>query len=159
VFGRGAEEIAALAAAGIESTVVPGVSSAVAAPAAAGIPVTARHLSSGFTVITAHQDPANDRVLDWDALARLGTTLVVLMGAARAGDLAARLISGGMDPATPVAVVGDATTAAQHEQRTTLAELPTLTVVSPSVIVIGAVAALDLRSFSPLLTTASGGTR
>lgn len=152
VFGRGGEELAALRTAGIDAVVVPGVSSAVAAPAAAGIPLTSRHASSGFTVVTAHQDPANDQVLDWGALARLGTTLVVLMGAARARSIALRLIAAGMAADTPVAVVTDATLATQREQRMTLGELGTEPVESPSVIVVGAVAALDLRPHLLALT-------
>ena len=96
VFGRGAEELIALRDAGIATEVVPGVSSAIAAPTAAGIPLTTRLASSGFTVITAHQDPANDRTLNWDALATLGTTLVILMGAARARAIRDRLIAGGL---------------------------------------------------------------
>jgi uroporphyrin-III C-methyltransferase len=154
VFGRGAEEIAALHAAGIATEVVPGVSSAIAGPAAAGIPLTSRHASSGFTVVTAHQDPTNDRVLDWDALARLGTTLVVLMGARRARAIAERLVAGGMAADTPVAVITEATQPTQREVRTTLARLGTEPVPNPSVIVIGAVAALDLRSVA-LLTQGS----
>jgi uroporphyrin-III C-methyltransferase len=154
VFGRGAEEIAVLHAAGIATEVVPGVSSAIAGPSAAGIPLTSRHASSGFTVVTAHQDPANDRVLDWDALARLGTTLVVLMGARRARAIAERLVAGGMAPHTPVAVITEATQPTQRELRTTLDRLGVDPVPNPSVIVIGAVAALDLRSVA-LLTQGS----
>ncbi|HEX7094653.1 MAG TPA: uroporphyrinogen-III C-methyltransferase, partial [Acidimicrobiales bacterium] len=146
VFGRAAEELDALIAAGVAVEVVPGVSSAIAAPAAAGIPLTTRRASSGFTVITAHQDPANDRKLDWDALARAGTTLVVLMGAARARAVAERLMAGGMAPHTPVAVVVDATRDTQEVTRTTLERLGVEPVRSPATIVIGAVAALDLRS-------------
>lgn len=154
VFGRGSEELEALHAAGIATEVVPGVSSVLAAPAAAGIPLTSRHASSGFTVVTAHQDPTNDRVLDWDALARLGTTLVVLMGAARARAIADRLLAGGLAPHTPVAVITDATSADQREVRLTLATLGDEPVPNPSVIVIGTVAALDLRSVA-LLTQGS----
>ena len=146
VFGRGAEEIEVLHAAGIATEVVPGVSSVIAAPAAVGISLTSRQLSSGFTVVTAHQDPATDRVLDWDALARLGTTLVVLMGAARARAIAERLVVAGMAGDTPVAVITDATQPTQRELRTTLDQLGVAPVPNPSVIVIGAVAATDLRS-------------
>ena len=145
VFGRGAEELVALRVAGIATDVVPGVSSAIAGPAAAGIPLTSRNASSGFTVVTAHQDPTNDRVLDWDALARLGTTLVVLMGAARARAIADRLLAGGMAADTPVAVITEATRPTQRELRTTLDHLGDEPVPNPSVIVIGAVAAYDLR--------------
>ena len=123
VFGRAAEELIALRDAGIATEVVPGVSSALAAPAAAGIPLTTRLASSGFTVITAHQDPANDRTLDWNALATLGTTLVILMGAARAAAIRDRLIAGGMPASTPVAIIANATQPNQTETRATLAEL------------------------------------
>jgi uroporphyrin-III C-methyltransferase len=149
VFGRGGEEAEALRAAGIAVDVVPGVSSAIAAPAMAGIPVTLRGVSSGFTVVTAHQDPSTDDRLDWGALARLGTTLVVLMGASRAGAVADRLIAGGMPADTPVAVVTSATLPDQHVTRTELGALPTTPVASPSVIVIGEVAAA--RVLDPVL--------
>ena len=141
VFGRGGEELAALRAAGIDATVVPGVTSAIAAPAAADIPVTLRGVSSGFTVVTAHQDPASDRWLDWDALARAGTTLVILMGAARAGQIADRLRAGGMAETTPVAVISSATTTRQSIDRTDLAGLHSLPVANPATIVVGPVAA------------------
>ena len=144
VFGRGGEEALALRAAGVDVSVVPGITSAVAGPAAAGIPVTDRRCSSGFTVVTAHQDPHTDRALDWDALARLGTTLVVLMGAAHAGAVAERLQRGGMDPATPVAVVTAATCDDQQTTRTRLDALASLAVRAPAVIVVGAVAAMDV---------------
>lgn len=150
VFGRGSEEITALHNAGIDTTVVPGVSSALAAATAVGVPLTSRHASSGFTVITAHQDPGNDRVLDWSALARLGTTLVVLMGAARARSIAERLLDEGLDPETPVAIIRDATLPTQSEFRCTLAQLGIEPVGNPATIVIGAVAALDLRSVAVL---------
>ncbi len=146
VFGRAAEELMALRAAGIEAEVVPGISSVLAAPASIGVPLTTRLASSGFTVITAHQEPSTDRTLDWDALARLGTTLVILMGAARATAFRDRLLSAGMAPGTPVAIVTDATLPTEREQRLTLAELGEVPVPNPSVIVIGAVAGLDLRS-------------
>lgn len=141
VFGRGGEEAEALVAAGVEVDVVPGISSAVAGPAAAGIPVTHRGVSSAFTVVTAHQDPATDTELNWDALARLGSTLVILMGAARAGAIRRRLLAAGRAPSTPVAVVTAATTARQRVTRLTLAELGDAPVANPSVIVIGEVAA------------------
>lgn len=141
VFGRGGEEALELRAAGIPVDEVPGITSAIAAPAAAGIPVTMRGISSGFTVVTAHQDPNTDLWLDWDALAKTGTTLVILMGASRIAQISDRLIAGGMDPATPVAAVRAATTADQDVQRTTLADLPNLTVTNPSTLVVGGVAA------------------
>ncbi len=144
VFGRGGEEAEALGAAGVDVQVVPGITSAVAAPALAGIPVTMRGAAGGFTVITAHQDPAADETLDWDALARTGTTLVILMGAARAAKIARRLTEAGMASHTPVGVVTAASTASERVDRTTLAGLARLKVTSPAVIVVGAVAACDV---------------
>ena len=150
VFGRGGEEAAALREAGVGVEVVPGVTSAVAAPAAAGIPVTLRGVSSGFTVVTAHQDPSSPRWLNWDALAQAGTTLVILMGAARAEQIADRLRAGGMADDTPVAVISAATTRSQRVDRTDLAGLRHLRVASPATIVVGAVAATDVLSISEL---------
>jgi uroporphyrin-III C-methyltransferase len=151
VFGRGGEEAEHLRAHRIAVEVVPGVSSSIAAPAAAGIPVTMRGIASGVTVVTAHQDPAATRNgagngLDWDALARAGTTLVVLMGAARARSVSQRLIAGGMRPDMPVAVITSATNPDQLIDRTTLAELGEMPVCNPSTIVIGEVAALDVTA-------------
>jgi uroporphyrin-III C-methyltransferase len=100
VFGRGGEEAEALAAAGVEFEVVPGISSSVAAPAAAGIPVTHRGVAAGFSVVTGHRR-AGEPDLDWRSLARVGGTIVVLMGVSRRAAIAAELIAGGLDPATP----------------------------------------------------------
>src|SRR6516165_3224498 len=106
VFGRGGEEAAALAAAGIPFEVVPGVTSALAAPAYAGIPVTHRGVASHVTVVTGHEDPAKGRAdVDWERLAGVGGTLVVLMGAGRVGVIAERLLAGGLPAGTPVAAV------------------------------------------------------
>ena len=144
VFGRGGEEAIVLAAAGIEVEVVPGVTSAIAAPAAAGIPVTMRAIASGFTVVSAHQDPATLRRLDWNALAAGGTTLIILMGAARAASVADRLLTAGMAPVTPVAVISSAMTAHQHVQRCELVGLGRLAIESPATIVVGEVAGFDV---------------
>lgn len=152
VFGRGGEEAEALIAHGIAVEVVPGVSSSIAAPAAAGIPVTMRGIASGVTIVTAHQDPANEHGLDWSALARTGTTLVVLMGAARARLVADRLVTGGLAPETPVAIITSATCPDQSIHRTTLGRLGTEPVRNPSTLVIGAVAALDVTAVSSLLS-------
>ncbi len=145
VFGRGGEEALDLSTAGIQVEVVPGISSAVAGPAAAGIPVTHRGMASAFTVVTAHQDPASDVILDWSALARLGSTLVVLMGAARAAAIGERLLAEGMNPATPVAIVVSATTDEQQVTRLSLDELGADPVPNPAIIVIGPVAALRVQ--------------
>ena len=157
MFGRGGEEATALGSAGIDVEVVPGVTSAVAAPAAAGIPVTMRGVASGFTVVTAHQDPSSGGWLDWDALARAGTTLVILMGAARAEQVADRLRAGGMEDDTPVAVITAATTSTQHIKRTNLEGLRRLRVRSPATIVVGAVAAADVLALSELSALTAQG--
>jgi uroporphyrin-III C-methyltransferase len=156
VFGRGGEEAEVLVANGIAVEVVPGVSSSVAAPAAAGIPVTMRGIASGVTIVTAHQDPASESGLDWDALARAGTTLVVMMGAARARLVGERLIAGGMSGATPVAVITSATCPDQVVVRTSLAELGDRPISNPSTIVIGAVAGLDVTAAVSLAALAAG---
>ena len=96
VFGRGGEEAEALAAAGIPFEVVPGITSAIGAAAYAGIPVTHRGVSTHFTVVTGHEDPAKGRTdVDWEALARAGGTLVILMGAGNIDEIARRLVAGG----------------------------------------------------------------
>lgn len=155
VFGRGGEEADALVAAGIDVEVVPGITSALAGPAAAGIPVTHRQVSSAFTVVTAHQDPTTDTSLNWDALARLGTTLVVLMGAARAAKVRDRLLAAGMAADTPVAIVVSATTPHQQVHRLPLAELGAEPVPNPAVIVIGAIAARSVLAPAPIPDHAS----
>ncbi|MCU0269662.1 MAG: uroporphyrinogen-III C-methyltransferase [Acidimicrobiales bacterium] len=147
VFARGGEEAAALQAAGVPFEVVPGISSAVAVPAYAGIPVTMRHSSTSFTVITGHEDPDKGGELDWEAAARLGGTIVVLMGVRRLPRIVARLLAGGLAPDTPAAAIRWGTRPEQHTVRATLATLADHDLASPSTIVIGAVAALDLAWF------------
>jgi uroporphyrin-III C-methyltransferase/precorrin-2 dehydrogenase/sirohydrochlorin ferrochelatase len=109
VFGRGGEEALALAAAGIPHEVVPGISSAIAAPALAGIPVTHRGLATGFVVVSGHAEDAYRPVLE--GLAPRAATVVVLMGLANGPDIAALLLARGWDPATPAAVLLGASTA------------------------------------------------
>lgn len=145
VFGRGGEEAIALARAGLAFEVVPGISSVVAAPAAAGIPVTHRGVSAAFTVVTGHRQQGETPV-NWDALAKFGGTIVVLMGVAERGFIAQALIDGGLSPATPVAAVRSATGPTEHVQRCALHELAQVAVQAPATLVIGAVAALDVRS-------------
>ncbi len=143
VFGRGGEEVEALQHAGIDYEVVPGVSSAFAVPAAAGIPVTHRGLSSSVTVVTGHTgDPTATGGVDWDALGRAGGTLVVLMGMAARSAIAAELMASGRSATTPVAVVHWGTTDRQQVVRTTLDALAEVDLPAPSIIVIGPVAAL-----------------
>jgi uroporphyrin-III C-methyltransferase len=147
VFGRGGEEAQALLDAGIPFEVVPGITSAVAAPAAAGVPVTHRGVAASFTVVTGHRQ-AREPDVDWRALARVGGTVVVLMGVSQRATIAAELIAGGLDPATPVAAVQSATTGDQVTVRCRLDELAEASVTSPAVLVIGAVAALELSAVS-----------
>lgn len=141
VFGRGAEEAAALRAAGIRCEVVPGVTSAIAVPAAAGIPVTSRHFSSGFAVVTG-QECEEAGGLDWDALAAV-PTLVVLMGVERLGGVTSRLLRLGRDPATPAAVIQNGTLETQRTVVGTLATIEALArdaaVEPPATLVVGEV--------------------
>jgi len=123
VFGRGGEEVLALTEAGVAFEVVPGVSSAVAVPAAAGIPLTHRGVASSFAVVTGHQRADADDPIDWASLARGVDTLVVLMGLANLPTIARELIAHGRDPATPAALIERGTTEAQ---RTVIATLGTL---------------------------------
>ncbi len=143
VFGRGGEEAQALLDAGIDFEVVPGITSAVAAPAAAGIPVTHRGVAAAFTVVTGHRR-AGEPDVDWRSLAKVGGTVVVLMGVAQRSSIAAELIAGGLAGATPVAVVRSATTLDEVVARCRLDALATTPVEAPAVIVIGAVAAMRL---------------
>jgi uroporphyrinogen III methyltransferase/synthase len=149
VFARGGEEATALRAAGVHHEVVPGVTSAIAVPAYAGIPLTMRHSSELFTVITGHEDPAKGGELDWEAVARLGGTIVVLMGVARLPSIVERLRRGGLAADTPLAVIRWGTRPEQHTVRATLGTVLDRRdeLASPSVIVIGRVAALDLDWF------------
>jgi len=148
VLGRGSEEVLACAEAGIPVEVVPGVTSAVSAPAAAGIPVTHRGSTAGFVVVSGHA------LGDLRPLAATDLTLVVLMGVGRLGELARGLMADGRAETTPVAVIERAYAA---DQRTTIATLATIEqvaeregVVNPAVIVIGEV--VDV----PALVTAAG---
>jgi uroporphyrinogen III methyltransferase / synthase len=148
VFGRGGEEAEALAAAGVAFEVVPGITSAIAAPAYAGIPVTHRGLATHVTIVTGHEDPTKGHHdVDWEQLARTGGTLVVLMGAARVASIAERLLSGGLAPDTPVAAVQHGTGPDQRTLRATLATISDATLAAPAAIVVGAVAGLDLGWF------------
>ncbi|EHK87476.1 uroporphyrinogen-III C-methyltransferase [Saccharomonospora azurea] len=148
VFGRGFEEVIACAEAGVPTRVVPGVTSSIAGPAVAGIPVTHRGLVQGFTVVSGHVPPGHPKsTLDYTALARSGTTLVVLMGVRTLPEIVTALVSGGLDPATPCAVVADATLASQRVVRSSLAQIvddaTAAGIGAPAVTVIGAVAGLE----------------
>ncbi|MGW1281864.1 uroporphyrinogen-III C-methyltransferase [Streptomyces tsukubensis] len=147
VFGRGMEEAEALAAEGIACTVVPGISSSISVPGAAGIPVTHRGVAHEFTVVSGHVAPDDERSLvDWAALARLRGTLVILMGVDKIGAIARTLMDHGRDGATPVALVQEGTTAAQRRVDATLSTVAETVAAEdvrpPAVIVVGEVVAV-----------------
>ncbi|HEX2053584.1 MAG TPA: siroheme synthase CysG, partial [Actinomycetota bacterium] len=144
VFGRGAEEAEALAEAGIGFTVIPAPTSAIAAAAAAGIPVTDRRFSSSVAIVTGHC--GGPREVDWRALAGAVETIVVLMGLANAEPIAAELMAGGLSPSTPVAAIENGTRPDQRVVVTDLQNLPQAAAAaglgSPSLLVIGQVVTL-----------------
>jgi uroporphyrin-III C-methyltransferase len=147
VFGRGGEEADALAAAGVPFEVVPGVSSAVAVPAYAGIPLTHRNFASSFAVVTGHEARKAQRSVDWSKLANAVDTLVILMGLKNLPQIATELSRHGLPPETPVAVIRWGTTEAQE---TVTGSLATITakaahLKSPAVIVVGKVVELQGR--------------
>jgi len=147
LFGRGGEEAAALAAAGLRFEVVPGVTSAIAGPAYAGIPVTHRAFGPQLTIFTGHEDPSKPgSTLDLDAIARTNGTRVMLMGVERVGEIAHELIARGADPATPVALIRWATTPRQETLTGTLENIARRVQETgfkpPAVTVIGGVAGL-----------------
>jgi uroporphyrin-III C-methyltransferase len=144
VFGRGGEEVLALHDAGVTCDVVPGLSSALAGPLAAGIPVTHRGVSRGVTIVSARG--AKGDVTDFRNLANVDLSLVILMGVEHRGVIAAQLIEGGLDIDTPVAVIEQAWTEQQRTTRGSLHELANFDVRPPAIIVVGGVAAMDLRS-------------
>ncbi len=147
VFGRGMEEVIACKEAGVPVEVIPGVTSAIAAPELAGIPLTHRGIAQGFTVVAGHVPPGDPRsTLDWAALAQGGTTLVVLMGVENLGPIVRALLDAGCDVNSPLACVMDGGLPSQKVALSSLAKVagsgPPPELRSPAVIVIGAVAAL-----------------
>ncbi len=147
VFGRGGEEAEALAAAGIEFEVVPGVTAAVAAPAYAGIPVTHRTLASTLTIVTGHEDPEKPTTaLDWSRLASSQGTLVFLMGMKNLSTIAATLIAEGRAASTPVAIIRWGTRVSQQTVVGTLADISekahAARMEPPTVIIVGEVVQL-----------------
>jgi uroporphyrinogen III methyltransferase / synthase len=143
VFGRGGEEAEACRLAGIPFEVIPGISSALAVPAYAGIPVTHRDMTSTFAVITGHEDPTKpSTMLDYAALAKIGT-LIILMGVKQLPKIAAELVAAGRQPDTPVACIESGTTSKQRTIIGTLATIVELAeaqhLQAPAVIVVGEV--------------------
>ena len=147
VFGRGGEELEVLLAEGIPVEIVPGISSAVAVPAAVGIPLTHRKYASMVTILTGHEDPSKgESALDWQLLARSRGTIVVLMGVKNLPKIVEMLVSNGKDPETPVAVIERGL---REDQRVTSGMLRTIAVQArdrgvepPAIIVIGDVVRL-----------------
>ena len=145
VFGRGGEEMIHLAEHGVDFEVVPAVTSAIAGPEVAGIPVTHRDHASSVTFVTGHEDPTKDEsAVDWGALAASGGTIVVLMGVTRLPDYTEALMAAGMDPETPVALVERATWDAQTVATGTLETIvearDEVGIEPPALTVIGGVA-------------------
>ncbi len=148
IFGRGGEEAEALAAAGIAFEIVPGVTSALAAAAYAGIPLTHRGHASAVVFLTGHEDPNKpDSTLHWEDYGRLGATLCVYMGMKNLETITRRLQAGGLDPRTPAAVIQSATTTQHRQLISTVGRIALESehagFGAPSIVVIGAVARLS----------------
>jgi uroporphyrin-III C-methyltransferase / precorrin-2 dehydrogenase / sirohydrochlorin ferrochelatase len=162
VFGRGGEEAAACVRAGVTFHVVPGVTSAIAVPAYAGIPVTHRGVTQDFSVVSAHLDPSQPgATVDWDGLARGTGTLVLLMAIAHLDAVAAELVKRGRPAATPVAVICDGTMPTQQVLTSTLgtvaADAAAADVQPPAVVVIGEVVRLRELLVAPQTVAATTG--
>jgi uroporphyrinogen III methyltransferase / synthase len=147
IFGRGGEEAEALAAAGIKFEVVPGVTSALAAAAYAGIPLTHRSHSSAVVFLTGHEDPAKpDSAIHWEDYGKLGATLCIYMGMKNLETIARRLQAGGLAAETPVAVVQSATTGDHRQLLSTLGRVALESehagFGAPAMVIVGEVAAL-----------------
>ncbi|WP_149359950.1 uroporphyrinogen-III C-methyltransferase [Lolliginicoccus suaedae] len=147
LFGRGFEELLACVEAGVPVTMVPGISSAFAVPAAAGVPITHRGVAHEVVIVSGHVAPGHPQSLtDWSALARLRGTIVLLMGVERIEQFAAALLDGGREPATPVTVVQEGTTRGQRVVRTDLAHVAAAVsengIRPPAIIVFGDVAGI-----------------
>lgn len=147
VFGRGSEEALACRSAGIDFEIVPGISSSYAVPAYAGIPLTHRNVSRSFTVITGHTAPDDpDNAIDYCALVRSGGTLVMLMGVKQLAAITAELISAGLSPETPAAIIEWGTTVHQRTITGTVATLAeqaaAIDIQPPATVVIGEVVRL-----------------
>ena len=147
VFGRGFEEVHALAVAGLSCEVIPGVTSAVAVPGAVGIPVTQRGMVHAMTVVSGHLPPGHERSLvDWRAIAQSGATIAVIMGVRNAGAIADALHEGGLAADTPAAIIQEGSLATERAFRCSLGSLAETIereeIGPPAVYVIGEVAGL-----------------
>lgn len=149
VFGRGGEEWVACAEAGIPVRVIPGLTSSVAVPALAGVPLTHRSLVQGFTVVSGHVPPEDPRsTVNWSALAQANTTLVLLMAVKYLPQITARLLESGLAPRTPAMIVSEGSMPNQSAVFSTLGEVAEKAskegVTPPAIVVIGEVASLEL---------------
>lgn len=154
LFGRGGEEAAHLARQGIPVEVVPGVTAGIAAPAYAGIPVTHRRAGSSVTFVTGHEEIDKGRPgVDWRGLARSSDGLVIYMGLHNLRRIGEELVAGGLDPATPAAVIQQGTVRGQRLLLSSLGELAdqveTQGFVSPSIVVVGEVVAQRVEACAP----------
>ncbi len=150
VFGRGGEECLALAEARVPFRVIPGVTSSIAGPELAGIPVTHRGLSQGFTVVSAHIGTVDEQsTINWEALAKSHTTLVLLMGVFHLDEVVETLLGHGLDSQTPAAIIERAASPQMRVVRASLEDLAQAAedagIQPPAITVIGDVAALELR--------------
>lgn len=138
VFGRGGEEVRALAMAGIRFRIIPGITSGIAAPAMAGIPVTDRSVNATLAFLTGHEASEKSR-MDWQALARAFPVLVFYMGARNLPEIAKRLLDAGLAKQTPLAIIRNATLANEQTTVATLSEAAdgSVTARSPSIVIIG----------------------
>jgi len=164
VFGRGGEEAEQLADAGVKFEVVPGVSSFVAVPNYAGVPLTHRGFASKITLITGHEDPAKEAsTVDWEQVAKTPGTKVIMMGTDRIGEIAKTLVANGMDAATPIAMVRWGTTGQQHSIEGTLATIADVAtrekISPPTVAVIGEVVKLAANSTGLSIDPSSASAR
>ena len=158
VFGRGGEEVIACAEAGIAVEVIPGVSSSIAGPALAGIPITHRGVVQAFTVVSGHVPPGHAAsTTNWGALARAGHTIVVLMGVANLAAICAELVAHGSPATTPAAVVADAWLPTMTTVRGTVGDIARVAagVRPPAIVVIGDVAGLELAVTRPVAESSS----
>ena len=142
IFGRGGEEACFLVDKAVPFEVVPGITSSLACPTFSGIPLTQRGITSSLTILTGQEDPTKESSIDWDTVAKLKGTIVILMGAENCSKISRQLIKSGKPEDTPIAVIRWGTTSKQKTIVSTLKEIAKEDITSPSVIVIGEVVSL-----------------
>ena len=159
IFGRGGEELQAVAAAGVDVQVVPGISSALGCAATSGVPLTHRDHAQTLTFVTGHAKAGGVPNLDWESLAKPAQTVVVFMGVGTSGTIAEKLIAAGRAPDTPVAVIENGTRANEIRVFGKLAELSGLIenagIKGPALLVIGEVAGIPIEAFANIALEAA----